>query len=302
MEFDYIFDELEIYSNPFALCQLRGRCDLGLKQQAGVMLHFILAGQGEIVIHNKKSVKVGPGMLALVPSHHSHVLRSTNGAVNTLPQCQPVDIDLLNLVKHGEDTATGGLLAICSHIDIGFRGTRGVINLLRAPMIKTAGAGTLLGSSIDQMLAELSHPKLGSRAVIRTIILQCVIDLLREKLIANDPGLRWMTVLKDERIWSALQVMLEEPSGKHTVESLAERAGMSRSTFAQRFAQAYGNGPMNLLRDLRMNHAALLLEQSQNTIDRIAQMSGFASRSSFSHAFKLSTGSSPANFRRHARQ
>ena len=64
--------------------------------------------------------------------------------------------------------------------------------------------------------------------------------------------------------------MLDRPSHPHTVESLAQAAGMSRSSFAERFSDAYGSGPMKLLRDLRMHLAASLLTESDLPAKRIA--------------------------------
>jgi transcriptional regulator GlxA family with amidase domain len=124
-----------------------------------------------------------------------------------------------------------------------------------------------------------------------------MIHLLRKRLLAHDPALNWMAALIDEGLWNALRVMLDRPGHPHRVESLAAVAGMSRSSFAERFSAAYGSGPMNLLRDLRMNLAGSLLEQSELPVKRIDELVGFQSRSAFTRTFESVTGKSPRAFR-----
>ena len=138
---------------------------------------------------------------------------------------------------------------------------------------------------------------MGSNAMIRALLLECVIHLLRTRLLANDRALNWMAVLADQKLWTTLQAMLDTPGDHHTVESLAHIAGMSRSSFAGRFSDAYGEGPMELLRELRMHLAASLLIQSDLPVKRIAKLVGFSSRSAFSRALSNTIGLPPNQFR-----
>jgi transcriptional regulator GlxA family with amidase domain len=147
------------------------------------------------------------------------------------------------------------------------------------------------------MLEEVSNPSLGSQAMIRAILLECMIEMLRLRLMAKDNALAWMAALKDPTVWRALKLMLDEPGQAHTVENLADAVGMSRSAFAKRFSDAYGSGPMELLRDLRVRMAGALLKDTDLPVKRIAEMVGFSSRSAFSRMFETKTDLSPRNFR-----
>jgi len=150
---------------------------------------------------------------------------------------------------------------------------------------------------VERLLAELAAPGLGSRAMIRALLLQCMIHLLRQRVAAQDRALEWMAALADERLWAALRRMLDAPGEAHSVESLADIAGMSRASFARHFSAAYGAGPMELLRDLRMRMAAGLLANSNLPVKRIAAQVGFRSRSAFVRAFAQHAGISPRGFR-----
>lgn len=297
MSFEHIFNEMEIEADPFALCELLGQCTLGLGSQTGATLHYVLAGQGELVFRDTPSIKVERGTLVLVPTLRPHTLRSFGAAGHPIPDCHPAELDLASHLS-GEDTSAGRLLAVCSRMKVGLRGAGGLVDLIREPIVETVAPDDAMAVSVDQLLKELSAPKTGSRAMIRAILLQCMIHLLRKRLAARDPALNWMAALIDESLWTALQRMLEAPGHPHTVESLAEVAAMSRSTFADRFSRAYGNGPMELLRELRMHLAASLLTGSHLPVKRVAELAGFKSRSAFTRTFITVTGLSPQDFRK----
>lgn len=127
--------------------------------------------------------------------------------------------------------------------------------------------------------------------------MQCMIAMLRERLASQDAAFQWMAALADPSVWNALRLMLDAPGDPHTVESLADSVRMSRSAFAKRFAAAYGSGPMELLRELRMRRAGVLLRDTDLPVKRIAEMVGFASRSAFTRAFEGQAGLSPRAFR-----
>lgn len=303
MSLERIFNEMSVTAEPFALCELQGQCSLGLDSQSGTTLHYILAGHGEVVFKGHAPIRVEPGTLVLIPTLRSHTLRSFGVIGNPLPQCHPAELDLAAHLRRGNNSqADDRLLAVCSHVNIGLRGTNDLINLIREPVIETVTAQSPVLAPIEQMLVELSSPSLGSRALIRAILTQCMIHLLRNKLLARDPGLNWMAALVDERLWTALRLMLEEPGHPHSLDSLAAQAGMSRSSFAEKFSKACGQGPMEILRDLRMHMAASLLINSDLPVKRISEQVGFLSRSAFSRAFSNTCGMSPDAYRRDRRE
>ena len=301
MSYEHIFDQIEVAAEPFALCELQGRCSLDLNGLEGATLHYIIAGTGEIVVHGRSPFLVGRGTLALVPTLQPHVLRCFGGPDNPVPDCHPAELDLAYHLRQADDPSGGRLLALCSRITVAIRGTSGLVNLVREPMVEDIPAESAMLRALETLLQELSSPTLGSRAMIRALMLQCIIHLLRSRLLAGDSALRWMAALVDEKLWVALNQMLEMPGKLHTVESLADAVGMSRSTFASRFSTAYGSGPMELLRDLRINQAAFQLARSDLPVKRIAEMVGFQSRSAFSRAFADKTGTSPGQYRANAR-
>ncbi len=297
MSYEHIFNELEISTDPFALCELRGACKLGLGREPTATLHYVLSGTGEITLRGRNPVKISRGSLVLIPAMQSHSLRSFGDNSDPFPACRPAELDLARLLHSAEHASKGQLTALCSHITIGLRGAKDIVDLVREPMVECVSPGSRIEQPLTRLLEEVSSPGLGSRAMIRAILLECMIDMLRLRLAAQDQALAWMAALKDPSVWAALRLMLDEPGQAHTVASLAEAVGMSRPAFAKRFSDAYGNGPMELLRDLRMRMAGALLKETDLPVKRVAQMAGFSSRSAFSRMFEAKTGQSPRSFR-----
>jgi len=303
MNFEHIFNELEIEADPFALCELQGRCDLGLGRQSIATLHYILGGRGEIIFRGHPPIEVNRGTLVLVPALQTHILRSFGDNQRPLPDCHPAELDLVHYLHTADDNLPKNkLLAVCSQVNVGLRGISNLIDLVREPIVEHVEPISPMADSLDQLLQELSAPKLGSRAMIEVLLKQCMILLLRNRLASRDKRFDWMAALIDEKLWVALRLMLEAPGKPHSVESLAEAAGMSRSTFAKRFFTAYGKGPMELLRNLRMLRAASLLTDSDLPVKRIAELVGFQSRSAFTRKFENIVGTSPGKYRSQARR
>lgn len=297
MSYEHIFNELEITTAPFALCELRGDCNLELGREPTATLHYILSGKGEITLRGRNPVEVARGSLVLIPAMQSHALHSFGGSSDPIPVCRSAELDLARHLKSNGHASNGQLTALCSQVTIGLRGVKDVVELVREPMMESVSPGSRMEQPLSRLLEEVSHPDLGSRAMIRAILLECMIDMLRLRLAAQDQALAWMAALKDPSVWTALRLMLDEPGESHTVESLADNVGMSRSVFAKRFSDAYGSGPIELLRDLRMRMAGTLLKQTDLPVKRVAEMVGFSSRSAFSRMFEAKTGQSPRAFR-----
>lgn len=87
----------------------------------------------------------------------------------------------------------------------------------------------------------------------------------------------------------------------HSLDTLAERALMTRRTFTRRFRQVMGMTVGEWLLNQRLVLAKKLLETTDSPIDLIAERAGFGTSASlrqhFNHTFKIS----PSNYRREFR-
>lgn len=89
-------------------------------------------------------------------------------------------------------------------------------------------------------------------------------------------------------------MMAEQPD----LDSLARKAGMSRSTMERRVRRVTGKTPGECLRGFRIREATRLLRETDPDLAAIAAEVGYADKTVLSHAVKRATGSVPGTFRR----
>jgi transcriptional regulator GlxA family with amidase domain len=111
---------------------------------------------------------------------------------------------------------------------------------------------------------------------------------------AAPPGL--LRGLADSRLAAALRRMHAAPAQNWTIASLASEAGLSRSTFFERFKREVGVAPMEYLLNWRVSLAKDLLQRGKRGLGEIAEQVGYGSASAFSVAFARSVGLSPLQY------
>ncbi len=111
-------------------------------------------------------------------------------------------------------------------------------------------------------------------------------------------GVGWLFALADRQMSAAIGAMHAEPARRWTLPALAERAGMSRTTFAVRFKETVGVSPIGYLTRWRMLLAGDRLETSDDPVSVIALSLGYDFESAFSTAFKRVMGCPPRRYGR----
>jgi transcriptional regulator GlxA family with amidase domain len=87
-----------------------------------------------------------------------------------------------------------------------------------------------------------------------------------------------------------------------TVDQLADLAAMSPRTFARRFVQETGTTPQRWLTGQRILLAQQLLEETDDTVDVIAERAGFGTAATFRHHFRAWRATTPQAYRRTFRE
>jgi AraC family transcriptional regulator len=82
-----------------------------------------------------------------------------------------------------------------------------------------------------------------------------------------------------------------------SLSELAKVAGLSRMHFAAQFRAATGYRPREYLLHQRIEHAKLLLSNSETALAEVALIVGFCTQAHFSTVFKRVTGNTPARWR-----
>lgn len=93
----------------------------------------------------------------------------------------------------------------------------------------------------------------------------------------------------------SVRTRLDQP---HTLDSLARDASMSRRSFTRHFKALIGTTVQSWLLAERLALSRRLLEQTDQSVERIAGMAGFGSVVSLRHHFRLGLGVTPTAWRR----
>jgi transcriptional regulator GlxA family with amidase domain len=103
---------------------------------------------------------------------------------------------------------------------------------------------------------------------------------------------------RDERLSPLLDWARENLSEPHSLDSLAQRALMSRRTFTRRFKEATGTTVGAWLLAARLSRAQQLLETTDESVDAIAGAAGFGSAVSLRQHFAEAFKTTPSHYRR----
>ena len=153
--------------------------------------------------------------------------------------------------------------------------------------------------SLERMRRELRERQPGGFLVAQHLAHMILVQALRLYLAeGSNGGVSWLFALADHQIGAVITAMHDDPAHRWTLQELARRAGMSRSTFALKFKETVGSSPMDYLTRWRMLLAGDRLANSSDSISAIALSLGYESDSAFSTAFKRGMGCSPRQYGR----
>lgn len=153
--------------------------------------------------------------------------------------------------------------------------------------------------SLERLMHELRYPQPGSMLIAQQLAYSMLVQALRLHISKHHEGsVGWLFALCDEQLGRALHALHEDPSRGWTLQELAHIAGMSRSSFAEKFRHKVGQPAMGYLIHWRMLKAAELLANTSSSVGEIAQSIGYESESAFSAAFKRVLGLTPRQYAR----
>lgn len=147
---------------------------------------------------------------------------------------------------------------------------------------------------------EALEKRAGQSFALARLIELLLIEALRS-VSAGPAASGFLAGLGDPRLAAALRGIHTRTGDPWTLAALAREAGMSRSSFAERFARVIGTTPLNYLLQWRLAVAKDLLARGNATVSEAALAVGYESASGFSTAFSRETGQSPKDFAAAAR-
>jgi AraC-like DNA-binding protein len=264
-------------------------------------IHYNIAGMGRIFICDDPPIDLSPHTLIVVPPNSPFRIevQSPRTGFSSLTHVdgrrQAKSKGMLRRFVAGDGDPE--IVLICGFFHASYGSSLDLFGTLSSPIVERFDAKDQLDHKLKTALAELVSQEIGFGAMSAALLKQVIVALLRRSISSMQSWVERFSMLRDPQIARAFSAMAAQPGRHHSLQSLAECAALSRSTFVQRFTHLVGRPPMTVLRDLRMRQAAHQLASGTLTLDQIAGHAGYDSRSSFARAFRKAYGSDPTEYR-----
>lgn len=262
----------------------------------------------------RRTTRLGPGDAAIIKGARPYVLadnRASRPSVVIEPGqvCRPLaDVTAATPFPSPDGRTWGNApdpdSADCAFL-VGVYELPGQVtgNLLQdLPDLTVVRAGDVNTAAIDLLNSELQRDARGQELVLDRLVDLILIDTLRAWLvIAGDTAPAWWRTQHDTVAGAALTLMHDHPETQWTLATLADACGVSRATFARRFAEQVGEPPLSYLTRWRLARACDLLRTETSTVQHVARQVGYTNAFAFSAAFKRRYGQSPREHRQAVR-
>jgi AraC-like DNA-binding protein len=261
----------------------------------GAGFHIVLGGSCWLLPAGAEPVRLAAGDIVLLPREPGHALADDPGS--PLVPFQPGRRD-----RHDEPGPGTITELLCGAYVLNRWRPHPLLADLPDVMHLPAHIGRhpRLRAAVDLLGAELAQPCAGTEASVSALLDLLLLYMLRawfeEQSTVSPTG--WPAALADPAVSAALEAMHAEPAAPWTVAGLADRAGLSRTVFAQRFTALVGRPPLAYLTWWRMTAAARLLRETDGPLSAVARRCGYASEFAFAKAFKREFAVTPGAFRR----
>lgn len=176
---------------------------------------------------------------------------------------------------------------------------RAGLNLLfREPLTPLTG-DSKLSATLEAIAYEIESGDAGWREVIRSLVNQLTVYLLRAHINArrsDEIELSRVGVV-DRRLRRAIEFMSDNCGRELGLAEIAGSAYLSEFHFARLFKKITGATPHAYLASLRIERARRLLAESDLSIADVGGAVGYTSQSHFTKIFREATGMTPKAFR-----
>ena len=108
-----------------------------------------------------------------------------------------------------------------------------------------------------------------------------------------------MSDTMDQQLLNSIEKYVQQNMNRGTInlEDMAAAMGMSMKPLFQKVREITGKTPAEVVRDLRLKHACILLQRTNINMSELANHIGFATGEHFINIFKERFGMSPSEYR-----
>lgn len=265
--------------------------------------HVVLQGRCWVKVRDDDPVLLERGDLVVIPHGLPHVLSSDADSTAI-----PLDTAIEAAGFEGEGPFHYGgrgqpAVLVCGEFGFGVDPDHPFLTELPSAVHVPATESRSF-AWLDEVMRFLGHEtkelQAGSEAVLTRLAEILFVQVLRAYMASASPPSRGLAGLVDPNIRRSLHSMHDMPGESWTLATLASKAGMSRTKFAQKFHELVGTTPMHYLTAWRVERAKAALADPNLPISAVAEGVGYKSEAAFSRTFKKLVGVGPGAYRAQA--
>lgn len=151
---------------------------------------------------------------------------------------------------------------------------------------------------VEALVAELAVDRPGHEVMVDRYVDLLLVSAVRAWFARPDsepPA--WWRAQSDPVVARVLALMHDRPGDPWTLDGLAAAVGYSRAGLSRRFSAAVGQSPMGYLTQWRLSVAAERLVATDDSVESVGRLVGYANPYAFSTAFKRAHQLSPRAYR-----
>lgn len=196
------------------------------------------------------------------------------------------------------DPATGADL-VCANIEYKDPAANPLVHALPNCLIYKFDEFPRLKETAQWLFEEAFSEKSGRLTLIDRLCDILIIQVLREVLDNEKLKSGMLAGMAHKNLAPVINAMHAHPEYAWTLDSMANKAFMSRSRFAEVFKQSIGQNPREYLNNWRMSLVKIALLRG-DLVTHIARDVGYENGSALSRAFKKHTGVTPKAWQKEA--
>lgn len=285
--------QYDIHVLRFHLTQFPPGRVIGFHKHAEYEFHFIPQGKGKVIIVDQEYA-LKPGMLYLTGPEVMHYQEAD--AFEAMDElCLHVDIIDRNAGNNNGDPYTYDHWEAAEAHDC-------IEKLRSLPLYPAADLHQAMPRFLEAYQA-CSDNFVGSYTTIKQTVIQILLRAVRAYDTANEQKQFPTRDMKAYRYRLALEYIYANYDGNITLEDVADKLNLSSRHIQRLFKELHhGHTFSRILEDIRLAVVCRELLESEQSVEQIAKLAGFAGGNYLHAVFRKKFGVTPSEYRRSARQ
>lgn len=270
----------------------------GMDVPSGPFAQFHIVTRGQCVLKTREEeIQLFSGDMVVFPLGTEHWLADKDSSQKT------PGIEVVQAIVNGKSLFEGDHVSatlVCGHFEF----DRGVDHPFLSELPDVIHFTEMerrernwLESITNLVIQEAGSNKPGSQIIVNKLGEILFVHVLRAYMENNSTNDGFLAAMQDDRIGAVLRAIHDQPETDWQLSALAQIAGMSRTSFCNKFKSLTGETPLTYVTNWRILQAKELLKESDKPVRMIALEVGYQSEAAFNRVFKKRVNKTPLKYR-----